>query len=118
MIRLSLLLACFALLAAACGVPQAMEEAARDKAARQMRDIATMIEIQYLTSNRLPSSLDELNAVDPSTGQVLYERVPTDPWGRPFRYEVRGPRAYSLRTLGADGAAETADDQVLEREIG
>ncbi len=60
-----------------------------------------------------PTSAQGLDAL---RGPYLPAGVPSDPWGRPYRYTAPAPGGYILSTLGSDGrpgGTGTAADVVV-----
>jgi hypothetical protein len=56
----------------------------------------------------------ESNLVDQLNPRYLARVVRVDPWHKPYLYE--GARdAYTLRSTGADGKENTADDVVMQK---
>ncbi|MFM7930167.1 MAG: type II secretion system protein GspG [Pirellula sp.] len=41
----------------------------------------------------------------------MLDKIPVDPWNRPYEYKVIGS-SFELRSLGADGQSGTSDDIV------
>jgi general secretion pathway protein G len=84
----------------------------RTKAAKvQIESLSTSLELFKLDTGRYPNEregLDALVARPPEaknwSGPYLKkERVPADPWGRPYAYHYPGKRgAFDIYSLGAD----------------
>ena len=74
----------------------------------EIGQLSNMVDAYYLSSSpkALPLQLDELSR-GPSP---LTERVPQDPWGHDYVYEVWGPRDFEIYSAGPDGKRHTADD--------
>ncbi len=88
---------------AAMIVPKVMSrpDEARIVAARQ--DVATLaqaVKLFKLDNKQYPSTEQGLNAL---LGKYL-ERLPTDPWGKPYQYLFPGLRGeFDIWSFGADG---------------
>lgn len=82
-----------------------VEEVSTQLLIRRYEEVAKVVET---TRGRLPATLDELRE---AAAGALPPAV--DSWGRPLGYEpkVGAPR---ISSLGADGAANTADDLTVE----
>lgn len=50
--------------------------------------------------------------VDELAPEYMADVIRLDAWSRPFQYELRSPGRAELRSAGADGVFETADDLV------
>ena len=83
-------------------------------------NIATALKLYELDHGAFPSSDEGLNALKsaPASAQnwkgPYLDRIPNDPWGRPYQYHspgTRRPQDYDLFSLGRDGA-ESGDDIV------
>jgi len=92
-----------------------------------VREPATRWELRYLAeglrrfesdNGRLPTSEEGLKALVAcphgleATWHRQMEAVPTDKWGRAYRYQCPGTkgRAFDLMSAGSDGEFGTADD--------
>ncbi len=82
-------------------------------AAVQIADIDKALEIFKLDVGRFPTTEEGLEALvkRPATvssgwaGPYLKGSLPSDPWGRPYRYQGPGPDGnVEILSLGADGA--------------
>lgn len=88
-------------------------------------DIATLeqaMEMYRLDNLVYPAAQDGLGALStppPSLAQPeryrrggYIKKLPNDPWGRPYQYQVPGPNgsAFTVYSLGADGAPGGTDD--------
>ena len=91
--------------------------ASEDTAAMQARNFALALHAFRQRTGALPARLDALVAEDPHSKEPYMERVPNDPWGTPYRYDVRDARRgrFEVRSAGRDRAFDTDDDVVLER---
>ena len=59
---------------------------------------------------RLPDGLWVLTLESPVTGTPYVERIPEDPWGNDYVYEVLGRGDYELSSSGPDWEPGTDDD--------
>ena len=81
-------------------------------AAVQIADIDKALELYKLDVGRFPSTEEGLQALvqKPATvasgwsGPYLKGALPTDPWGKPYRYQLGANGAVEIVSLGADGA--------------
>jgi general secretion pathway protein G len=97
----------------------------RSMVTKAQADIATLeqaLEMYRLDNLAYPGAAEGLSALttapatlaDPSRyrrgGYV--KRLPEDPWGRPYQYQVPGPggAAFEILSLGADGAPGGVDE--------
>jgi general secretion pathway protein G len=115
LVELLVVLAILTLLAGLVG-PRVLGQLGGAKAktaAVQIADIEKAMELFKLDVGRFPSTEEGLEALTkrPPTvasgwsGPYLKGTVPTDPWGKPYRYQ--GPAAdgsIEISSLGADGA--------------
>jgi general secretion pathway protein G len=85
----------------------AMEEAGR----HEMKLVAMAIEIYRGDVGSYPPNLEALIGADgpPGWNGPYVNRMPPDPWGRPYRYAV-DEDGYTLTSLGPDGLQGTDDD--------
>jgi general secretion pathway protein G len=90
------------------------EQARRTKAAVEIRQIQTALELFKLDNGFFPSTEQGLEALVsiPTTGKIptnypesgYLEKVPRDPWGNPYVYICPGAHGdYDLVSYGADG---------------
>ena len=87
-------------------VPTIMERpdhARQVRAKQDVRAITSALSMYRLDNFDYPVTLDEL-----ATGSNKYlERVPSDPWGRPYNYSYPGHRSdakFDIYSYGVDGA--------------
>ena len=81
-------------------------------AAVQIADLDKTLELFKLDVGRFPTSEEGLDALiqRPATitsgwnGPYLKGTLPTDPWGKPYRYQLASSGAVEILSLGADGA--------------
>ena len=84
----------------------------RTKTAKvQIESLSTSLELYKLDTGRYPDQREGLTALvaRPSSAQnwngpyLKKDKVPPDPWGRPYRYRFPGERgAFDIFSLGAD----------------
>jgi len=90
------------------------EQARRTKAAVEIRQIQTALELFKLDNGFFPSTEQGLEALVsiPTTGKIptnypesgYLEKVPRDPWGNPYVYICPGAHGdYDVVSYGADG---------------
>lgn len=114
LIELLVVLAILTLLAGLVG-PRVLNQLGGAKSkttAVQIADLDKSLELFKLDVGRYPSSEEGLEAlvkrpgtVNGWTGPYLKGGVPTDPWGRAYRYANPGPNGgIEIVSLGADGA--------------
>ena len=80
----------------------------------QLQNFAASAELYGLERRRVLPRLDDLTRSDMVAGMPYIKRIPPDPWGKAYVYRVLGPqpRAFEVRSLGADGRPDTQDDLV------
>ena len=114
LIELLVVLAILTLLAGLVG-PRVLNQlgGAKSKTAGvQIADLDKSLELFKLDVGRYPTTEEGLDALVKRPGSVngwagpyLKGGVPTDPWGRPYRYANPGPNGgIEILSLGADGA--------------
>jgi general secretion pathway protein G len=82
----------------------------RNLAAAQMSQFAGAVQAYRAVHRRLPTALTDLTQRTERSPEPFLTRVPKDPWGHAYEYRTEGGNAFSLRSLGVDGAADTDDD--------
>lgn len=87
----------------AVNVSRHVSEARIVKARADLVTLSASVEMYRMAARPLPASLDDLQAPLPPTMEPILRSVPSDPWGRPYLYEKTGPKAFRVRSLGADG---------------
>lgn len=103
---------------AAVVVPQFMErpgEARITRAKQDIQGIVTALKLYRLDNFNYPNSSQSLEAlVSKPSGQPeapnwkgpYLDRLPKDPWGKPYIYQQPGQRgAFDISSLGSDGKA-------------
>ena len=81
-------------------------------AAVQIADIEKALELFKLDVGRFPNSEEGLDALAKKpasvssgwSGPYLKGTLPTDPWGKPYRYQLAPNGSVEILSLGADGA--------------
>ena len=108
---------------AALIVPNVLDRADDARVTAAKTDIGNLMQalkLYKLDNQRFPTSEQGLQALltKPTTGNVpanwrpYVEKLPNDPWGRPYQYRNPGAaRAWELYSLGPDGQ-ESSDDIV------
>ena len=115
LIELLVVLAILTMLAGLVG-PKVLNQlgGAKSKTASvQIADLDKSLELFKLDVGRYPTTEEGLDAlvkrpgsVNGWTGPYLKGGVPTDPWGKPYKYANPGPNGgIEILSLGADGAA-------------
>lgn len=128
------------LLLSACEAPQSNGGQTNGQSARSTNDehaVRELITLQLVTSSLprhiaayqrdcgvLPASLADLHTQPRSPelarkwqGPYTTDKAGVDGWGNPLRYTCpgeQGPGSYILRSAGADGEFDTADDIVYK----
>ena len=114
LIELLVVLAILALLAGLVG-PKVLNQlgGAKSKTALvQIADLDKSLELFKLDVGRFPTAEEGLGALvaRPASvasgwnGPYLKGGLPSDPWGRPYKYSVRSDGGIEIASLGADGA--------------
>jgi len=93
-----------------------LDQANKRAATAQLAQLSSAIKQYQLMMQQLPSSLDSLmtqpaDLANPGDWTKLLDKIPVDPWNRPYEYKVNGS-SFELRSLGADGQSGTSDDIV------
>lgn len=87
------------------GLVESRPETARIQAS----DLAKAVDLYRIKYGAYPATLEDLATRGPPTRRPIMERIPIDPWERPYRYVVRS----STLTICSDGEDEqpaTDDD--------
>ena len=102
---------------AALIVPNVLDRAddARVMAARtDANNLMQALKLYKLDNQRVPTAEQGLNAllIKPTTGPIpsnwkpYLEKLPNDPWGRPYQYLLPGIKGeFDVMSFGADGVA-------------
>ena len=96
-------------------IREGVAEGKRELAEGYLENLMQMVESHHITHRRLPASLEAFAVVDPTTGEVLVDRVDVDPWGHAYGYQRLGPASYRVWSVGPDGLRGTEDDIVRGR---
>lgn len=89
----------------------------------EIATLANAIETFYTVEGRYPSNDEGLEILTKRTENLvepLLERVPIDPWNRPYQYVSPGrDRPYEVYSLGADGleGGEGADADIVNWDL-
>ncbi len=106
LIELMVVISILAVLAAIVGfnVLNAADEGNVAAAKTQIKSFDQALVAYKLKFKKFPDSLDAL--VSPPSGDsfLTESKVPLDPWGNPFQYQLENSRKYVIISLGADGA--------------
>lgn len=80
----------------------------------QAAAIAHAVEAFVVDRRTLPRSLADLTQPDRATGMPYLERIPSDPWGRPYEYRITDEArlVFEIRSPGQNGVAGDDDDAV------
>ncbi len=81
----------------------------RAKTLANMRQLSTMLQVEFAEREELPPSLTQLAARYEIPPEVLL-----DGWNREILYEHIDDRRFRLTSLGPDGARNTDDDLVID----
>ncbi len=80
------------------------EEARRKTARTQISQLQTACELYRVDNGRYPNSLEELTAVNSETGERYMDKIPKDPWGEDYVYEVTdGGKSLRITSSGGEG---------------
>ena len=95
------------------GVPSPRRDANEHYAAQtDLSTISAAIDMYRMKHKALPTSLDEVVGITWSDGTPVLAEMPTDPWGRAYRYQPATRTTFDLRSAGADGVFDSEDDVV------
>lgn len=91
-----------------------LDAANKRAATAQMSQLSSAVKQYQLMLQQLPPSLDALvnqpaELANPGDWVKLLDKVPNDPWNRPYEYKVSGA-TFELRSTGSDGQTGTSDD--------
>ncbi len=100
--------------------PRSCPGSSNDLAAMALRNVACAIDAYKAARRTLPPSLDALtqprapSEASDEEPPPWFERIPLDPWGKPYAYRITDERRnrYEVRSAGEDGRLGTADDVV------
>lgn len=92
----------------------------RNAAKVDVAKLSDAIETFYISHDRYPTNEEGIGVLtlpSDTMPEPLIDRVPQDPWGRPYQYNVPGREGpYELYSLGADGR-EGGDLNTAEADI-
>jgi Type II secretion system (T2SS), protein G len=94
------------------GVPAAVDQIKRSAATDELSTIAKALDTFRRERGYFVVSDRESVLIDHLSPKYLPRVIREDPWHRPYAYEGQQDR-YSLRSLGPDGKANTADDIIV-----
>jgi hypothetical protein len=79
------------------------------------RSLAAAIDLYYLENRELPATLSQLVLPSKRTNAPIAVRIPKDPWGEAYEYQVlrAGTSDYRLTSKGPDRQLGTRDDITL-----
>ncbi len=95
------------------GIPHGRGLAQADLAKMQAKWMSDALAAYALDHGHLPERLDQL--LDPSSSKEPYiQRLPLDPWGQPYAYEITDAAAntYRVSSAGPDKTLGTPDDVI------
>lgn len=96
----------------------------QNAAQAEISTIVKALESFYAYESRYPSSEEGLAVLTQPTANLadgLIDKVPSDPWGRPYEYISPGATSpYEVICLGADGreGGENADKDITSESLG
>ena len=106
LVELMVVISILAVLAAIVGynVLNAADEGNVAAAKTQIKGFDNALVAYKLKFKKFPDSLEAL--ASPPTGDSLLSesKIPLDPWGNPYQYQLESSRKYIIICLGADGA--------------
>lgn len=80
----------------------------------QAYEIAKALDLYKLQTGSYPSASEGLEVLaKPARGEPLMEKVPNDPWGRPYNYAIPGthnPKSFDVWSDGPEGAEAGESD--------
>jgi general secretion pathway protein G len=96
-------------------VVNALDDAKRDTARVQLKNISDALELYKIKFSRYPTTAEGLIALakPPENKKPLMENIPKDPWGNDYIFVSPGqksPSKFDLQSKGPDGVADTEDD--------
>jgi hypothetical protein len=94
------------------GLPASIDQVKRTAAADELSTIAKALGEYRRARGVFVVSDEESVLIDHLSPKYLTRVIRVDPWQRPYQYDGQ-PDHYSLRSLGPDGKANTADDIVV-----
>ena len=96
-------------------VINALDDAKKDTAKVQLKNIGDALELYKIKFSRYPSTAEGLGALEkpPEGKKPLMDSVPKDPWGSDYIFVSPGQHSagkFDLQSTGPDGVADTEDD--------
>lgn len=93
----------------------ALDDAKRDTANVQMKNISDALELYKIKFSRYPTTAEGLVALSkpPEGKKPLMDDIPKDPWGADYIYVQPGqhnPAKFDIQSKGQDGVSDTEDD--------
>jgi general secretion pathway protein G len=93
----------------------ALNDAKKDTANVQIKNIGDALELYKIKFSRYPSTAEGLQALTkpPEGKKPLMDTLPKDPWNQDYIYVSPGqhnPGRFDLQSKGEDGVADTEDD--------
>jgi general secretion pathway protein G len=105
------------LIIAAIAIPNlvsARDVATKSMARAEIMNISTALEQYNADNGNYPTDAQGLQTLmNNDQGQKYLDKLPNDPWGRPYHYRYPGfnrPESYDLWSDGKDGVEGTGDD--------
>jgi general secretion pathway protein G len=101
-----------------------MIRARQNVAKQEIATIAGQLNTFYATYGRYPTNEEGIAALTKPSEKLpepLLERMPVDPWGKPYQYNCPGKSsAFDVFSFGADGreGGEGADADIRSDNIG
>ncbi len=84
-----------------------LEEGRMQTARTQVHEIAKALDLYKLQNGNYPTTAEGLDVLaNPPRGQPMMEKIPVDPWGKAYNYEipgVRNPKSYDVWSDGPQG---------------
>jgi general secretion pathway protein G len=90
----------------------ALSSGSIDAAKMQMKGLSDAIDMYYLDTRTLPTSLDDLLQESKKTGEPYIDKIPDDPWNSPYQYRVinQARREFEISSSGEDKSPGSEDD--------
>jgi general secretion pathway protein G len=92
-----------------------IQDTANKRAATaQISQLSSAVKTYQLLMQQLPPNLEALvnapaDLANPGEWTKQLEKVPNDPWNRPYEYKLNGS-SFEIRSVGPDGQSGTSDD--------
>jgi general secretion pathway protein G len=90
----------------------ALSSGSIDAAKMQMKGLSDAIDMYYLDTRTLPTSLEDLLQESKKTGEPYIDKIPDDPWNSPYQYRVinQARREFEISSSGEDKSPGSEDD--------